>query len=248
MKKYLLAPVLCLYILTNCSSPKKLYNKGKYDAVVRLLDNKAGKGNLSNEEIQILSKAIKVKLGKEEQFLEEKLNSNKFEDWHEGYQHLDKVVEMQNEYATFNQLKTEEFDWVTIQDWDTKFSDVLYTHHVSTYQEMYDKYRRSRDKNAIIDAYYELENVRHFDKGEINIDSLQSAFEDEGLRNITVEFQDESFNLFELRHLRYNVNPSGSKWSNFGIHDNPDYTAYVCLLYTSPSPRDATLSRMPSSA
>ena len=24
--------------------------------------------------------------------------------------------------------------------------------------------------------------------------------------------------------------------------------AYVCLLYTSPSPRDATLSRMPSSA
>ena len=29
-----------------------------------------------------------------------------------------------------------------------------------------------------------------------------------------------------------------------GLFDNP----YVCLLYTSPSPRDATLSRMPSSA
>ncbi len=29
------------------------------------------------------------------------------------------------------------------------------------------------------------------------------------------------------------------------IEDAPDYT---CLLYTSPSPRDATLSRMPSSA
>ena len=26
------------------------------------------------------------------------------------------------------------------------------------------------------------------------------------------------------------------------------YPAYTCLLYTSPSPRDATLSRMPSSA
>ena len=24
--------------------------------------------------------------------------------------------------------------------------------------------------------------------------------------------------------------------------------SYICLLYTSPSPRDATLSRMPSSA
>ena len=30
------------------------------------------------------------------------------------------------------------------------------------------------------------------------------------------------------------------------IKDNPD--GKVCLLYTSPSPRDATLSRMPSSA
>ena len=28
----------------------------------------------------------------------------------------------------------------------------------------------------------------------------------------------------------------------------PDESAYSCLLYTSPSPRDATLSRMPSSA
>ena len=33
------------------------------------------------------------------------------------------------------------------------------------------------------------------------------------------------------------------------IWDNqPDTMAKVCLLYTSPSPRDATLSRMPSSA
>ena len=29
---------------------------------------------------------------------------------------------------------------------------------------------------------------------------------------------------------------------------NPDKGSKVCLLYTSPSPRDATLSRMPSSA
>ena len=27
-----------------------------------------------------------------------------------------------------------------------------------------------------------------------------------------------------------------------------DWQYYICLLYTSPSPRDATLSRMPSSA
>ena len=29
---------------------------------------------------------------------------------------------------------------------------------------------------------------------------------------------------------------------------NDDADVYICLLYTSPSPRDATLSRMPSSA
>ena len=49
---------------------------------------------------------------------------------------------------------------------------------------------------------------------------------------------------------------------NFPVHNEPEYGVvvnvaadydgqegeYTCLLYTSPSPRDATLSRMPSSA
>ena len=34
--------------------------------------------------------------------------------------------------------------------------------------------------------------------------------------------------------------------SNHGVCD--DHETETCLLYTSPSPRDATLSRMPSSA
>ena len=36
-------------------------------------------------------------------------------------------------------------------------------------------------------------------------------------------------------------------WNNFTIN-TPNNTKYVCLLYTSPSPRDGLLSRMPSSA
>ena len=32
------------------------------------------------------------------------------------------------------------------------------------------------------------------------------------------------------------------------LHGDLDEEIYICLLYTSPSPRDATLSRMPSSA
>ena len=32
------------------------------------------------------------------------------------------------------------------------------------------------------------------------------------------------------------------------LFSNDDYEVYICLLYTSPSPRDGLLSRMPSSA
>ena len=41
------------------------------------------------------------------------------------------------------------------------------------------------------------------------------------------------------------------RWSNalqkLGVKQG-DRVAYICLLYTSPSPRDRSLSRMPSSA
>ena len=70
-------------------------------------------------------------------------------------------------------------------------------------------------------------------------------------------FVDPQFDL-NLKRCKCSV---GTKWSYGGIHSCSDenFTAslrhgywigYVhgCLLYTSPSPRDATLSRMPSSA
>ena len=41
------------------------------------------------------------------------------------------------------------------------------------------------------------------------------------------------------------IAPAGTDRSNTGHHH---LLINVCLLYTSPSPRDATLSRMPSSA
>ena len=41
------------------------------------------------------------------------------------------------------------------------------------------------------------------------------------------------------------MNGSGFRWGYVPVKDNQYET---CLLYTSPSPRDATLSRMPSSA
>ena len=41
---------------------------------------------------------------------------------------------------------------------------------------------------------------------------------------------------------------SNNKSNKIGIDDENGLVTYCCLLYTSPSPRDATLSRMPSSA
>ena len=40
----------------------------------------------------------------------------------------------------------------------------------------------------------------------------------------------------------------GTSYSDFTDAVNRIESIYTCLLYTSPSPRDATLSRMPSSA
>ena len=44
----------------------------------------------------------------------------------------------------------------------------------------------------------------------------------------------------------YNVKLSGT--NNYEETKDSDVIIITCLLYTSPSPRDATLSRMPSSA
>ena len=53
-----------------------------------------------------------------------------------------------------------------------------------------------------------------------------------------------------VKKLNYKPNNTNHIWE--GVHDDgvggSDLYNYDCLLYTSPSPRDATLSRMGSSA
>ena len=53
----------------------------------------------------------------------------------------------------------------------------------------------------------------------------------------TVQIEDQ------LAVDRYNLYHHMKKLASLGLVEN-----HSCLLYTSPSPRDATLSRMPSSA
>ncbi len=216
-------------LLLSCTSPKRLYNKERYDSVIRFLDNKAIKGTLEEEEVEILTKSVNAKLEEERILLGDLFKSKEVKDWKEGYTSLDDVVKMQKEFSTFSQLDLNQISWINIEKWDKKFSNLLYDYHVDAYESLYENYIATENKNYIIDAYYELDNISHFDRGEINIDSLQAVFAKEGVRKIEFDFQDKSFNAYELRHLRYYVNPANNIWSDFSIHSNPDYSAYIIL-------------------
>ena len=65
--------------------------------------------------------------------------------------------------------------------------------------------------------------------------------DDSSFETVYKEVQQESMRL--IRHAK-----SGACRYNDGTRPNVFYNYINCLLYTSPSPRDATLSRMPSSA
>ena len=52
----------------------------------------------------------------------------------------------------------------------------------------------------------------------------------------------------EMRELFHRLVVSGGKTLNYVTRHNLGNYTNLCLLYTSPSPRDGLLSRMPSSA
>ena len=83
-------------------------------------------------------------------------------------------------------------------------------------------------QNEIItDAKFRIEGVNHTWIGDLIV---------------TVTHDGQTATLIERAGR-----PAGGPGLGFDTNLNGDYV-FVCLLYTSPSPRDATLSRMPSSA
>ena len=58
---------------------------------------------------------------------------------------------------------------------------------------------------------------------------------------------------YDIQTAKRSINILLADWANRGlnqwtIEQSPPNTPNTCLLYTSPSPRDGLLSRMPSSA
>ena len=77
---------------------------------------------------------------------------------------------------------------------------------------------------------------------------LQEAFVIQYLKTVRKEYQHETIETIIEKSKNSNV----SLYETFGDENYPVNVAIeineACLLYTSPSPRDATLSRMPSAA
>ena len=102
------------------------------------------------------------------------------------------------------------------------------------------------DRRFINDPYPTLANLREHDPVHFNPDGsvyltryndVRAVYQDRTMvSDKTIAFKD-----------KFGEGPLYTHHTTSLIFNDPPYHT-TCLLYTSPSPRDATLSRMPSSA
>ena len=91
-------------------------------------------------------------------------------------------------------------------------------------------------------------------KGVLNINSERPNHCELLAPLIEKLFAKSSFNFMDIKEIRVNVGPGNLSSLRVGISTANAISSfrkipvYGCLLYTSPSPRDRTRSRMPSSA
>ena len=102
---------------------------------------------------------------------------------------------------------------------------------------------------VIIPTYNEKENVQAIIEAVFNLSGFDVLIVDDGSPDGTADIvkdmqprYDGRLNLLE-RQGKLGLGTAYIAGFKFGLEHG-----YDCLLYTSPSPRDATLSRMPSSA
>ena len=231
MNKILLFTLSCAYIavLAACSSPQRLYEKGNFKAALTTLDYKARKGKLTQEEKSVYEKSLAdyVALGNTQ--LRKSFASTSFVEWQEAYLSLDKLAEEQNKHLRLPQFQDSNIPVINIMDWDEKFAHKLNQHHLSAYEQNMENYLASEDKNELISGYYELDKIAHFARSTLNTDSLKIALEEKGKRIFSLNFSDDSFNMFELRHLEFYVRPSNQQWSIFDSKSKADYTVNIVL-------------------
>ena len=102
----------------------------------------------------------------------------------------------------------------------------------------------------------EKDELRHADYYQHRFEQLVEQLEFASANNKVREYDlQEIANTFDVSFIIKKLNQTCLLFSHQAIYKKqydlgliPKVIEYICLLYTSPSPRDATLSRMPSSA
>ena len=75
------------------------------------------------------------------------------------------------------------------------------------------------------------------------------TFDTTAVKPLVLDFKKASHNEGLAPYLREQLRPILVNWCKTKKKpDGSTYNLYTCLLYTSPSPRDKSSSRMPSSA
>ena len=80
-------------------------------------------------------------------------------------------------------------------------------------------------------------------------DSLKAVWQELTSEGGAFEIEEITVRGAPMRTFKAAPNHLGDIWSSTALHGDRPYLVFNdCLLYTSPSPRDAHESRMPSSA
>ena len=127
------------------------------------------------------------------------------------------------------------------------------------------------DLNKYYNGCKKLQNFLTFPQGGVTrrpgtefIQSAPTPSQSSSVRLIPFEFNVEQTYVLEFSNLKFRIYKDGAiVGGGSPVQVTTEYTAaqlaglkftqsadimYICLLYTSPSPRDRTRSRMPSSA
>ena len=117
---------------------------------------------------------------------------------------------------------------------------------INTLCDMISKMKDAEGKITIPGFYDDVETVSKADRAEMN----KAPFDVEAYKSdlkINAVVGEEGYTTLERTSIRPTLDVNGM-WGGYIGEGAKTVLPSNCLLYTSPSPRDATLSRMPSSA
>ena len=91
----------------------------------------------------------------------------------------------------------------------------------------------------------DVEVVRSIEDRRLGLSDHESLPTNQGMFFV---FEESGLHGFWMKDMDFSIDIIWIDEARKIVHVEPDVSPNTCLLYTSPSPRDATLSRMPSSA